>query len=44
MLEGKKVNPVRRKSLIGERFFLRPFGKRDLPHIQRWSTDAELES
>ena len=33
---------MRRKSLIGERVFLRPFGKRDLPYIQRWSNDAEL--
>jgi RimJ/RimL family protein N-acetyltransferase len=30
------------KSLIGERVVLRPFGKRDLPHIRRWSNDAEL--
>ena len=36
------MNPVRTKSLIGERVFLRPFSKRDLLYIQRWSTDAEL--
>ncbi|HVP16106.1 MAG TPA: GNAT family protein [candidate division Zixibacteria bacterium] len=42
MLEGKTVKTVERKSLIGERIILRPFGKRDLLHIQRWSTDAEL--
>jgi len=42
VLEGKKMTPVKRKSLIGERVFLRPFGKSDLTHIQRWSTDAEL--
>jgi RimJ/RimL family protein N-acetyltransferase len=42
VLEGKNVKTVERKSLIGERVFLRPFSKRDLPHIQRWSTDAEL--
>ncbi|MBA7492730.1 Spermidine N(1)-acetyltransferase [subsurface metagenome] len=36
------MKTVERKSLIGERVFLRPFSKRDLPHVQRWSTDAEL--
>jgi RimJ/RimL family protein N-acetyltransferase len=33
---------VERKSLIGERIFLRPFAKRDLTHFQRWENDAEL--
>jgi len=40
--EGKVMKAAERKSLIGERVFLRPFSKRDLPHIQRWSNDAEL--
>jgi RimJ/RimL family protein N-acetyltransferase len=42
LLEGKKVKTVERKPLVGERILLRPFSKRDLPHIQRWSADAEL--
>jgi len=42
LLEGKTVKTVERKSLVGERIILRPFSKRDLSHIQRWSTDAEL--
>jgi RimJ/RimL family protein N-acetyltransferase len=42
LLEGKNVKTAERKSLVGERVFLRPFSKRDLPHIQRWSADAEL--
>ena len=33
---------MEKKSLVGERVILRPFGKKDLPHIQRWSADAEL--
>lgn len=33
---------VERKSLIGERIFLRPFEKRDLTHFQRWENDVEL--
>jgi len=41
LLEGKTVKTVERKSLVGERIILRPFSKRDLSHIQRWSTDAE---
>jgi RimJ/RimL family protein N-acetyltransferase len=36
------MKTVERELLIGERIFLRPFSKKDLPHIQRWSTDAEL--
>jgi len=31
-----------RKPLIGKRVLLRPFTKKDLPHIIRWSNDAEL--
>jgi RimJ/RimL family protein N-acetyltransferase len=42
LLEGKNVKTVERKQLVGERILLRPFSKRDLPHIQRWSADAEL--
>jgi RimJ/RimL family protein N-acetyltransferase len=42
LLEGKNVKTAERKSLVGERIFLRPFSKRDLPHIQRWSASAEL--
>ena len=42
MLEGKTVKNVERKSLVGERIILRPFSKKDLPHIQRWWNDAEL--
>ena len=33
---------VEKKSLVGERVFLRPFRKVDLKHIQRWSNDVEL--
>jgi diamine N-acetyltransferase len=40
--EGKIMKAAKMKSLVGERVFLRPFSKRDLPHIQRWSNDAEL--
>jgi RimJ/RimL family protein N-acetyltransferase len=40
--EGKAIRTIERKSLIGERTFLRPFQKRDLIHFQRWSDDAEL--
>lgn len=36
------MKTVRRKPLIGERVVLRPFGEKDLPHIIRWSNDAEL--
>jgi RimJ/RimL family protein N-acetyltransferase len=36
------MKTAKMKSLIGERVVLRPFDKRDLPHIQRWSNDAEL--
>jgi RimJ/RimL family protein N-acetyltransferase len=36
------VRTVERKSLIGERIFLRPFEKRDLTHFQRWENDSEL--
>jgi diamine N-acetyltransferase len=42
LLEGKNVKTAERKSLVGERVLLRPFSRRDLPHVQRWSTDAEL--
>lgn len=36
------MRTIKRKSLLGERVFLRPFHKRDLVHFQRWSNDAEL--
>jgi diamine N-acetyltransferase len=36
------MRTIKRKSLIGERVFLRPFQKKDLIHFQRWSNDAEL--
>jgi diamine N-acetyltransferase len=42
LLEGEAVKTMQRKSLVGERIILRPFSKRDLSHIQRWSTDVEL--
>jgi diamine N-acetyltransferase len=40
--KGEMVRMVERKSLIGEKIFLRPFKKRDLTHFQRWENDAEL--
>ncbi len=42
LFKGKNVKTAEKKSLVGERVLLRPFGKMDLLHIQRWSTDAEL--
>jgi RimJ/RimL family protein N-acetyltransferase len=42
LLEDKAIRKVEKKSLIGKRVVLRPFEKRDLTHIQRWSNDAEL--
>jgi diamine N-acetyltransferase len=27
---------------MGKRVYLRPFGKADLPYVQKWSNDAEL--
>ena len=42
MPKGKTVKAVERKPLIGERIFLRPFSRDDLPYIQKWSGDAEL--
>lgn len=36
------MKAVERESLVGERIFLRPFGRDDLPYIQKWSNDAEL--
>jgi diamine N-acetyltransferase len=42
LLKGKPMKDAERKSLIGERVFLRPFGRDDLPYIQKWSNDAEL--
>jgi len=42
LLEGKPMKTMERKSLIGERVFLRPFSRDDLPYIQKWSNDAEL--
>jgi len=40
--EDKAMTTIKRKSLVGERVFLRPFEKKDLTYIQRWSNDAEL--
>jgi RimJ/RimL family protein N-acetyltransferase len=40
--KGKTREAQERKSLIGERIFLRPFRREDLPYIQKWSNDAEL--
>jgi RimJ/RimL family protein N-acetyltransferase len=42
LLKGKPLKTVERKSLIGGRVFLRHFSRDDLPHIQKWSNDAEL--
>ena len=42
MLKGKALKAVKKKSLVGERIFLRPFSVDDLPYIQKWSNDAEL--
>jgi RimJ/RimL family protein N-acetyltransferase len=42
LLKGKTLKTVERKSIIGERIFLRPFSRDDLPYIQKWSNDAEL--
>jgi len=36
------MNTAETKPLIGERIMLRPFTKKDLAHIIRWSNDAEL--
>jgi len=36
------MSTVEKKSLIGERVFLRPFEKRDLTLSQRWLSDSEL--
>jgi RimJ/RimL family protein N-acetyltransferase len=41
-LKEYDVKTLKRKSLIGESIMLRPFSKKDLPYIQRWSTDGEL--
>jgi diamine N-acetyltransferase len=42
VLEGKPMKTAERKPLIGERVYLRPFIKDDLPYIQKWSNDTEL--
>ena len=36
------MKTVKAEPLIGERIILRPFTKKDLAHIIRWSNDAEL--
>ena len=41
-MTADKVRRVEGESLVGKRVTLRPFEKRDLTHIQRWSNDAEL--
>lgn len=35
-------NVSRQETLTGRRVYLRPFGRDDLPYIQKWSDDAEL--
>lgn len=42
MPRGKTLKAVEREPLIGERIFLRPFSRDDLPYIRKWSKDAEL--
>lgn len=37
-----KVDVPKQETLMGRRVYLRPFGRDDLPHIQKWSNDAEL--
>ena len=35
-------NVLKQETLAGVRVYLRPFCRGDLPHIQKWSNDAEL--
>jgi RimJ/RimL family protein N-acetyltransferase len=37
-----KVDVSKQETLTGRRVYLRPFGRDDLPCIQKWSNDAEL--
>jgi len=37
-----KLDVPKQETLMGRRVYLRPFGRDDLPHIQKWSNDAEL--
>jgi RimJ/RimL family protein N-acetyltransferase len=37
-----RENASEQETLIGRRINLRPFDRDDLPHIQKWSNDAEL--
>jgi diamine N-acetyltransferase len=37
-----KVDVSKQETLTGRRVYLRPFGRDDLPYIQKWSNDAEL--
>jgi RimJ/RimL family protein N-acetyltransferase len=35
-------NVSKREIIAGKRVYLRPFGRDDLPYVQKWSNDAEL--
>jgi diamine N-acetyltransferase len=37
-----RKNVSKQETLIGSTVCLRPFGRDDLPHVQKWSEDAEL--
>jgi RimJ/RimL family protein N-acetyltransferase len=37
-----RENASKQETLTGRRVYLRPFGREDLPYIQKWSNDAEL--
>ena len=37
-----RENVSKQETLTGRRVHLRPFGRDDLPYIQKWSNDAEL--
>jgi len=37
-----RKNALKQEALTGKRVYLRPFGRDDLPYIQKWSNDAEL--
>jgi diamine N-acetyltransferase len=37
-----RENASKQETLTGIRVYLRPFGRNDLPYIQKWSNDVEL--